>query len=396
MNILIATQTYDLYLNGQGTFTVHLAEGLAARGHQVSVLCPSQLGHPIHLITNNVDVYGLKSFSFAPVYEDVHVTLFPNSEVDDLMNIIRPQVVHIQDHYPLCRSVLEATCKKRLPAIGTNHFLPENIIPHIPLIPASSLIEHFLEQINWKLVLDIYNQLDFVTAPTETAAQILRDQGIKPKVGVVSCGVDLERYHPNPVINRKQLRQKYGLDVNDILFLYVGRVDKEKQLPILLKAMVQLNQPGVQVGVAGKGSYLSHLKKLAEQLSLEEQVVFTGFIPGEDLPALLNSADIFVMPSTAELQSIATLQALASGLPVIAADARALPEIVLDGEDGLLFHPNDAEDLASKMAVLAQQPEKRKEMGEVSLEIAHHHQLNESIKQYEKIYIRAAQVHHPL
>ena len=63
------------------------------------------------------------------------------------------------------------------------------------------------------------------------------------------------------------------------------------------------------------------------------------------------------------------------------------------GEDGLLFHPNDAEDLASKMAVLAQQPEKRKEMGEVSLEIAHHHQLNESIKQYEKIYIRAAQVH---
>jgi glycosyltransferase involved in cell wall biosynthesis len=115
-------------------------------------------------------------------------------------------------------------------------------------------------------------------------------------------------------------------------------------------------------------------------------VHFLGFVPEAELPALLDAADIFAMPSDAELQSIATLQALAVGLPVIAADAVALPELIRPGRNGALFCPGDPDDLARCLDELSGDPARRAAMAQAARAVAARHDLQLTVARYERLY----------
>lgn len=188
------------------------------------------------------------------------------------------------------------------------------------------------------------------------------------------------------MVDRRACRTKYGLDLNRTLFLFVGRIEKEKRIDILLHSLKKLNRDDVQLAVTGGGTKLNELKELASELNLNSQVRFTGFVPHEDLFRLLNSADIFVMPSEAELLSIASLEAMACGLPVLLANAVALPELVTQGVNGYLFKPGNVEDIARHMELLADHPEQWEDMGKASLKKAQYHSLENAVQQYEMLY----------
>jgi glycosyltransferase involved in cell wall biosynthesis len=129
---------------------------------------------------------------------------------------------------------------------------------------------------------------------------------------------------------------------------------------------------------------------MAEDLHITNKIRFTGFIPAEDVPSLMNSVDVFVMPSEAELLSISTLEAMACGRPVLLANALALPELVRDGENGYLFKPDNVTDLVYHMNVLSDQPERWRAMSIVSREIALSHSLDDTIQKFELIYSQLA------
>jgi glycosyltransferase involved in cell wall biosynthesis len=116
-------------------------------------------------------------------------------------------------------------------------------------------------------------------------------------------------------------------------------------------------------------------------------VTFHGRVEEEDLRALYSRASVFTMPSVAELQSIATMEAMASGLPVVAANAMALPHLVHDGENGYLFDPTSAADLAAKLtAVLTSAPEERLRMQKASLEGVRIHDIDRTLRTFEALY----------
>jgi len=383
MRILVVGQTYYPAANGQAVFTVRLAESLARLGHQVTVVIPSERVYAYRSVRHGVRIEALTALPVPPWYTDVHVAPFPRGHINQLLDTVRPHIVHIQDHYPLSQSVLRAAHRRRLPVVGTNHFLPENILHYVPLLrhyPA------FLKRVLWWTMLDVFNQLDFVTTPTETAATILREQGIRVPVRAISCGVDADRFRPMPHVNRAQMRRRYHLDPNRTLFLYVGRIDQEKRLDVMLRALHRLRRDDVQLGIVGRGRHREALESMVHSLHLGQKVVFTGYVPDEDLPALLNSADAFVMPSEAELQSIATLEAMATGLPVVAANARALPELITHGTNGFLFSPRDTVEASLYMAYLADHPDRRREMGAASLARVHPHSLQYTVRHYEEVY----------
>jgi glycosyltransferase involved in cell wall biosynthesis len=194
-----------------------------------------------------------------------------------------------------------------------------------------------------------------------------------------------------PNVDRDAVRARYGIDLNKKVFLFVGRVDKEKCLDVLLHAMRQLARDDVQLVIAGHGTEREKLEALAKELQLGERVHFTGFIPREDLPLLLNSIEVFTMPSQAELLSIASLEAMACGRPVLLADAVALPELVDVGCNGYLFKPGDPASAAHYINVLANQPEEWAKMGALSVEKARYHGMESTIRQYEDIYVTLLQ-----
>ncbi len=390
MRIVIAGQTYSPSTNGPAVFSTNLAEALTQAGHHVMVMVPSESAHAYQITRNGVCVHALAALPLSFIAADVHVTFHTDRRVGDLLDAFQPDIVHIQDHYPLSRSVVRESLRRKLPLLGTNNFVPDNIITQVPIFsPIHSLVTRVL----WKTVLDVFNKLTMATAATETSACILRAQGLRVPVQAISSGVDLERFRPISAEDRAALRQRYGLDPHKTLLLYVGRVDQDKGLDLLLHAFAQLQRDDLQLAIAGKGSHLHALQALAKQLCVDQHVVLPGYIPDEDLPALHHSADIFVMPSEVELQSIATLEAMATGRPVIAANACALPEIVTDDVNGYLFQPGDAADAARCIAQLSGMPERWAAMGAASLARVQPHDLSQTAKRYQDVYSRLITEH---
>ena len=383
MRILIAGTTYHPALNGQAIFTVNLAEGLAGRGHEVLAAFPSDKA--ISQQRHNVQLEGIKSFSLSAVHGDSYVPFFPSRTVKKIFDKFQPEIVHIQDHYPACRAVVFEARRRHLKIVGTNHFMPENLAPYIPGL---STIKPVYNWILWHWMLEVYNRVDVATAQSRVAAELIRKQGLRIPVLPASCGIDLRRFHPDPTTDRQACRARYGIDPTKIIFLFVGRVDKEKRVDVLLQAMSQLKRDDIQLVIAGRGAALNEFQALARNLNLGERVRFTGFIPNEDLHVLLNSVDVFTMPSEAELLSIASLEAMACARPVLLADAVALPDLVIQGQNGYLFKPGDIQDAACFIEMLASQRNRWEEMGKVSLEKAQYHSLENTILRYEKLYQR--------
>jgi 1,2-diacylglycerol 3-alpha-glucosyltransferase len=383
MKILFASQTYGSQTNGQSVFVTHLAEGLAKNGHQVMVLMPSDRIFSYREIHNNVSIQLIHAVPLAPYYPDVHIAFLPNPVSEHRIDEFRPDLIHIQDHYPLCRGVLDAALARDIPLVATNHFLPDNIIQNVPLFRH---YHNLFDDVLWGMVLETYNQVEVVTAPTETAANILRSQNIRVPVKAITCGVNLHVFKPDPSVDKVRMRQKYGLNTEATVFMYVGRLDQEKHIDILIEAFQQLDHEKIQLAITGKGNFSKDLHQMVIDLDLEDMVIFTGFVPEEDLPHLLNSVDIFAMPSDAELQSIATLEAMGTGLPVLAANAEALPELVRHGVNGYLFEPGNVADAAKHIQKFIDNRDQWKSMSAASLEIVQPHHLPNMVKKYTHLY----------
>ncbi len=390
MRIIIAGTTQYIAFHGQAIFMLNLAEGLARRGHNVLALVNSEKGDGYRAELNGVQIEALPSISLKLIHPDVYLSLFSDRIIRRVIKNFHPDIVHIQDHYPMCRTASLAAKKFKVKRVGTNHFMPENLAPYIPVV---SKITPVYNWVLWTWMKEVYNQLDLVASPSQTAANILRRQHLKPSVTPISCGVDVNLFHLDPNVDRPAMCARYGLDPKQKLFFFVGRVDKEKRLDVILRALHRINREDIQFVITGNGAAIDGLKTLASELNLGPKVHFTGFIPNADLPAILNSIDIFTMPSEAELLSIATLEAMACARPVLAADAVALPELVSNGQNGYLFRPGDEADAACRMVQMADNKEQWQEMGRNSLERAQKHSLENIITKYEKFYETALAGH---
>ena len=385
MRILIAGTVYYPAMNGQAVFTKSLTEGLAQRGHEVLSIFPSEKGYAYSTTRNNVRIEAIRSFNLTMIHTDAYFSLFSRRAIRQIFKSFQPEIVHIQDHFPLSRDVVLEARRCGIKLIGTNHFMPENLAAYVP--PLLSNIKPLYNRVMWNWMLEVYNRLDVATAQSKASAALLRAEGLRIPVYPVSCGIDQGHFYPDPSVDRAAMRARYGLDPKRKLFLFVGRVDHEKRLDILLHAVKLLDRDDIQLAIAGRGSAQEELQTMANELRLGKRVHFTGFIPAEDLPGLLNSADIFTMPSEAELLSIASLEAMACGRPVLLANAVALPELAGDGINGYLFRPGNAADAARCMALLADHPERWPRMGAGSLEKANFHSLENTLKQYENLYV---------
>jgi 1,2-diacylglycerol 3-alpha-glucosyltransferase len=306
LRILIAGQIYSDG-NGQGGFTLRLAEGLARQGHQVKMLMPSDQGHSYSVIVNGVQVEKIAAIHMSLVHPAVYVTPWPSTRVKNIFQDFVPDIVHIQDHYFLSQAVAHEAHKRKIPLMGTNHFLPENLLPFLIRSPQ---LRNLTARVLWKIMLSVFNQVDAATTPSHAAANILRNQDIHFPVQAISNGVDTKRFAFDPKVDRQGIRRKYGLAMDKIIFLYVGRLDGEKRVDILVQAVSELPQTNFELVIAGNGLQAQALRRQAHHLGVEERVIFLGYVSAADLPALYMSTDIFVMPSSAELQSIATLEAM--------------------------------------------------------------------------------------
>lgn len=380
MRIVIAGQAYFQEDNGQAAFTVRLCQGLAQAGHQVLAFAPSRSNKPAKTVSNGLTLCTVPAVHLA---HNVNISYGSGRLVKQRLAGFRPDIVHIQDHYFLSRTVFRCARDLKLPVVGSNHFLPDNLTDNLR-IPRR--LVGLIQGLLWRHMKSLYNRLQAISTPTGTAAAILSAQRLIPPITAISCGVDTARFQPTGAIHRREIRKQYGAGEAMPTFIYIGRVDREKGLATILRALALLPEEKVQLIIGGRGSFRKELQQLTGELHLEHRVFFPGYIPADDLPPLLCACDCFVMAGHAELQSIATLEAMACGLPVLAANAAALPELVGAGINGELFAPGDVNEVAAAMMRLLTAKDQWPRMGGASRCRALDHDQNKTVAAYEQWY----------
>ena len=386
MKILIATDTYYPHVNGASYFTQRLARGLMLRGHEVRVLAPSRGYVNERYVKDGVTVEGIRSF---PVMAHTgYRSAFPvgiSKSVGRVFDQFTPDVVHLQGHFFINRAARRHADTRGIPIVGTNHFMPENLVHYLP-VPAS--VRRAVVRAAWHDFCSVFSSLDAVTTPTKTAADLMHRVGFRGDVTAISCGVDLGRFQG--VEKRTSVRSRYSISDDTTLFLYVGRLDREKNIDLLLRAFAASDARNSHFLVVGKGHEGVRLAYLTRELGISSRVTFAGFVPDADLPSVYCAADCFLIAGTAELQSIVTMEAMVAGLPVIGVRAVALPELIHHDSNGFLFEHGDERAVASFMDLLARDAQLRAQMGARSLEIIAQHEISRSLAAYEEIYVRVS------
>ena len=375
--IVIGADTYPPDVNGAANFAHRLAVGLAGRGHDVHVICPAAQG-PVPgydgPTVHRVPSYGTP---FHPSFR-VSVPWRIRGAAVRLLDRIAPDVVHVQSHFGVGRTLSGLARRKGVPVVATNHFMPENLVGYAPL---PGRLAAALSRLAWRDCVRIFGRAQIVTAPTPRAVGLLREHGLDGTILPVSCGLDLRRFAQPPAE-----RTGDGLRV-----LFVGRLDAEKNIDVLLRALaLQPKEPAVTVEIVGDGSRRGELEELARAIGVADRVVFHGYVDEQELLEAYARCDVFCMPGTAELQSIATLEAMAAGKPVVAADAVALPHLVHPGVNGQLFPPGDVAALAAALGSVLGDAATRARMGAASREIVARHDIADTLDTFENLYQEAA------
>jgi glycosyltransferase involved in cell wall biosynthesis len=385
MKIILATEAYYPLIDGGAVAEHHLALGLASRGHEVHILAPSENFTDYEEDDNGTTIHRFASLPIPFVKNDHRLALFPSAKIARLLDRLKPDVAHIHNPFPIGKATLAYCLAHKVPVVATNHWLPENITTFMAKFRFLNNMD-FLVKMNWKFIADFHNKCQYVTSPTQTAVDLMLQNGLVAPNNAVSNGVNLNVF--NPALDATPLRTRLGIP-NKPIAMYAGRLSGEKHVDVFVRAMpAVLAACDVHFVIGGNGREKAALQESVRELGIEEHVTFPGFLEDPEFPLLYRMGSIFVMPSICELQSITTLEAMASGLPVVAANKYALPELVKPGQNGFLFEPGDSDTLAKHLIAMFQDETGRKAMGEESLRIVSAHSIDASLTNYEALYTK--------
>lgn len=412
MRIVIASDIYHPMVNGVAVFAHNLALGMAKKGHEVMVLCPSFTGKKFVKKKDGVTTVYLRSMRFH-LYPDqinkvpekkqwrgmtiprviykhgIWFAPYPYPEVKKALKKFKPDVIHNQTAEMVAIAVLAYARRYNVPLVTTGHAYPDNITGQFKSLKP---IKRPLDAILRSYMASFLAHSEYATMPTEMAINDLvpkNSKRFRVPVEALSNGVDLAAFSPGQA--KPEIYQKYKIPQRAPIVLYIGRVDPEKSIDKAIQAFAGALKevPKAVMVVVGDGIDKDNLKKLVTELEIEEKVLFLGKILPPDLMELYKVGDLFVTASETETQGIVLIEAAATGLPIVAVDAGAVKEICQNGKNGVLCRPGDIKGVAKGIVKILTDKKLRTEYGKKSVEIAKKHDINRTLNRFEEIYKEA-------
>ena len=261
-----------------------------------------------------------------------------------------PNIVHVSAPDLLGHAALTYARRRGIASVASLHTRFETYLRYYGLGFAEPLIEQILKR--------FYNRADRVVVPSPSIRTLLHDWGVTSPIAIWSRGIDHDRFHPS----RRSLdwRRSLGIADDEVALGFLGRLVKEKGLGIFAKVTAELRRRGVRhkVLVVGKGP--------AEQWFAEQAsgAVFAGFQSGDELGRAVASMDVFFNPSVTETFGNVTTEAMAAGVPVVAARATGAVDLIEDGIDGYLVEPTDVAGYADAIERIVADAGLRRRLGE--------------------------------
>ena len=325
LRIAVVTETYPPEVNGVAMTLGRLVDGLQVRNHQIQLIRPRQHAgeqpHPTATLTEH-----LQRGIALPRYEGLKMGLPAKAALTRLWTKQRPDVVQIATEGPLGWSALATANKLRLPVSSDFHTNFHSYSRHYGFGLLRRAIVAYLRK--------FHNKAAVTLVPTEAIRRELMASGYE-NIEVIGRGVDTRLFHPGR--RDPALRARWGLADNETAVLYVGRLAAEKNLPLLFRAFDGMRQahPAARLVLVGDGP------ERALWQTKRPDAIFCGTRIGEALAAHYASGDVFLFPSLTETWGNVTIEAMASGLAVVAYDCAAAEEVIRHGENGLKAPPED-------------------------------------------------------
>lgn len=379
MKIALFTDTYLPTVDGVVTSVIATRRQLQADGHEVVVFAPED-PHGRGDRERGTVYIRAKELRTYPGYR---LAMFPGREVD-LVKSLGIDVIHSHGVGTIGVKGLWSAWQAKIPIVQTFHTMIQDTLP---FYSPFGLNLHLLER-GLRLYLRIFlRKCQGVVVPSRAILdEILALSPEATIADVIPTGVDPVRFRPD--VSPRPIRDRWGLNSADVI-LHVGRVAAEKNLATLLHAFrrVKSVNPDAKLLIVGSGPYLERYYDMVRHLNLSGEVIFTGFVPDEELPAYYAAADVFAIASKFETQGLVVLEALASGCPVAGANYRAIPEFVRDGVNGSLFEPADVRGCADAILECLG---RREEMGRAARESALPFSIDRCTKRLEALYAHLA------
>ncbi|MEC7120048.1 MAG: glycosyltransferase family 1 protein [Pseudomonadota bacterium] len=374
LRITLVTETWPPEINGVAHSVFQLAQGLRLQGHHLCLIRPTQQRHtaqsPAHeeLLVRGFAIPRYPELQFgAPAYARIKAKLAE----------YQPDIVHVVTEGPLGLAAVYAARALNIP-VSSGFHSPFHEFSRffglgIFLTPIMSYLRFF------------HNRTDVTCVPSEKTRAQLAHVGIRDLV-VVGRGVNTKQFHPSH--RSDALREQWGVSASSTVMLYVGRLSPEKNIDLVVAAFreLRLNQPmrEIKLVLVGDGPDRSRLEKLAPD------AIFAGMQTGADLGQHYASADVFVFASQVETFGNVVLEAMASGLPVLAFDDACAGQVVQPEQSGWLCALQQ-DQIFVHMAGRLPKQNRLKEMGEQAQQDVQRMSWHHPVLQLEQAFDLAKQ-----
>lgn len=355
MKIAIVTPVFPPYRGGIGSAAYREARDLASRGHTVTVYTPKRKA----FVAATADGFSL--YYLRPFLKYGNAAFLPQL----FWKLKNFDVVHL--HYPFFGGAEVAwRCKLKFKILNLKSKL---IITYHHDVVGKGWIGKFFKWHTKNLMPKILEAADKIIVSSFDYAKNSNIKSIfekyPEKFVEVPFGVDTKKFQP--ATKDDQLFKKYSLTMDNKIVLFVGGLDKAhyfKGLETLINSKVQISNS--KLLIVGDGELKSHYEKMAADLKIQDQVIFTSAIEINELPKYYNLADVLVLPSVdkSEAFGIVLIEAMSCGKPVIASNLPGVRSVVNNGENGFLVEPKNVDQLAEKISYILNNPDIAKQFGE--------------------------------
>lgn len=279
-------------------------------------------------------------------FGDIYFSWFPSKTVKRFVQ--ENDLVFNQTLGPIGMVAIRAAHKQKKPIISYVHSVEWEL--------AAQGYGRFKNFLRWSvrtIARWLYNQCSLLLVPSKDMEDILTANKIHTRKEVVPLGIDTGRFIPP--LSKALAKKRLGISPRKFVVGYHGRIGREKNLPTLATAFKQLRQPhpNLQLLIVGKG--------VESEIKQDKDILLPGAV--NNVVQYLQAMDVFVLPSLTETSSLATMEAMSTGLPVVVTPVGSIREYVVDGENGLIFPRQDVASLAEKLELLIHDEKLRAKLG---------------------------------
>ncbi len=329
MRIGIFSDSYFPYINGVSTSILMLKNALEKLGHEVFVVTVNPNKMKLEYEDNKKIIrlpgvpIGIYDYRLTNIYSVKAINTIRKWKLD---------VIHSQTEFGVGTFSRVVASQLRIPIVHTYHTYYEDYMYYITK-------GHF-DKTSRKFVKELANfycdkSIDELIVPTKKIYDVYKDKyKFKRDVNIIPTGLEIEKFYKEnfDIKEVNKIKEKYKINKNDFVLLFVGRIGKEKNIDLLINNMVD----NTKLVIVGDGPDIDFYKELVKQNKVEDKVIFVGKIPYNEIPIYYQLGDIFVTASTSETQGLTVIEALASSLPVLAIDDDSFRSVIND-ENGFLF-----------------------------------------------------------